>query len=132
VFDALLMIARAESGELRAGMIPFDAAEIARDVGEMYEPVADEKGLALRIEAADPAPVTGNRELIGQALANLVDNAIKYTAVAATDGLNGAPREIVVTAQAGPTQIVLSVGDRGPGIPAAERGRAVERFVRLE
>jgi len=132
IFDALLMIARAESGELRAGMIPFDAAEIARDVGEMYEPVADEKGLTLRIDAATPAPVTGSRELIGQALANLVDNAIKYTGAAATDGVNGAAPEIVVTAQAKPNQIVLSVGDRGPGIPAAERGRAVERFVRLE
>ncbi len=78
VFDALLMIARAESGEPRAGMTAFDAAEIARDVGELYEPVADEKGLALHVEAASPAPVRGNRELIGQALANLLDNAIKY------------------------------------------------------
>ena len=54
IFDALLMIARAELGELRAGMIPFDAAEIARDVGELYEPVADEKGLTLRVDAAIP------------------------------------------------------------------------------
>ncbi|MGB8529369.1 MAG: ATP-binding protein, partial [Rhodoplanes sp.] len=131
IFDALLMIARAESGELRAGMIPFDAAEIARDVGELYEPVADEKGLTLRVDAATPAPVTGNRELIGQALANLLDNAIKYTGAAA-DRVNGVAPEIVVTAQAQPNQIVLSVGDRGPGIPAAERRRAVERFVRLE
>jgi signal transduction histidine kinase len=131
VFDALLMIARAESGEPRAGMTAFDAAEIARDVGELYEPVADEKGLALHVEAASPAPVRGNRELIGQALANLLDNAIKY-AGAATDRAAGAAPEIVVTAETRGDQIMLGVGDRGPGIPPADRTRAVERFVRLE
>ena len=130
VFDALLMIARAESGEPRAGMTAFDAAEIARDVSELYEPVADEKGLALRVEAATPAPVKGNRELIGQALANLLDNAIKY-AGATTHRADGVAAEIVVTAQAKGDQVMLGVGDRGPGIPAAERARAVERFVRL-
>jgi signal transduction histidine kinase len=130
VFDALLMIARAESGEPRAGMTAFDAAEIARDVSELYEPVADENGLALRVEAATPAPVRGNRELIGQALANLLDNAIKY-AGATTHRADGVAAEIVVTAQAKGDQIMLGVGDRGPGIPAAERARAVERFVRL-
>ena len=130
VFDALLMIARAESGEPRAGMTAFDAAEIARDVSELYEPVADENGLALRVEAATPAPVKGNRELIGQALANLLDNAIKY-AGATTHRADGVAAEIVVTAQAKGDQIMLGIGDRGPGIPAAERARAVERFVRL-
>jgi signal transduction histidine kinase len=131
IFDALLMIARAESGEPRAGMTAFDAAEIARDVGELYEPVADEKGLALRVEAATPAPVKGNRELIGQALANLVDNAIKY-AGKAPERADGVVREIVVTAQAEGDRIMLGIADHGPGIPAADRARAVERFVRLE
>ena len=77
-FDALLMIARAKSGHARDNMADFDAAEIARDVGELYEPLADEKGLALKVEAPLTAPVRGNRELVSQALANLVDNAIKY------------------------------------------------------
>ena len=79
-FDALLMIARAESGHSRDNMTDFDAAEIVRGVGELYEPVAEEKGLSLRIEAADGATIKGNRELLSQALANLVDNAIKYSA----------------------------------------------------
>ena len=72
------MIARAESGQARDNMIEFDAAEIARDVGELYEPLADEKGIALKVETNGAAPVCGNRELVSQALANLVDNAIKY------------------------------------------------------
>src|SRR2546423_11171007 len=73
-FNALLMIARAESGQGRDGMSEFDAAEIARGVGDLYEPLADDKGIQLKVEAPAPAPVRGNRELISQALANLVDN----------------------------------------------------------
>src|SRR5207245_84473 len=99
-FDALLMIARAESGQARENMSEFDAAEIARGVGELYEPLADDKGLLLKVEAPASAPVCGNRELVSQALANLVDNAIKYAAPGADDvnGVNGAPPEIVVKA----------------------------------
>ena len=59
-------------------MAEFDAAEIVRGIGELYEPVAEEKGITLKVEAAEPVPLHGNRELISQALANLVDNAIKY------------------------------------------------------
>ena len=70
-FNALLMIARAESGQARDNMTEFDAAEIARDVGELYEPLADEKGIALTVDAPAAAPVRGNRELVSQALANL-------------------------------------------------------------
>jgi signal transduction histidine kinase len=129
-FDALLMIARAESGQARDNMTEFDAAEIARDVGELYEPLADEKGIALTVEAPTAAPVRGNRELVSQALANLIDNAIKY---AGPNGkLNGAPAEIVVKAGNDGERIAISVADRGPGIAEADRGRVVERFVRLE
>jgi signal transduction histidine kinase len=129
-FNALLMIARAESGQARDNMTEFDAAEIARDVTELYEPLADEKGLALTVEAPDAAPLRGNRELVGQALANLVDNAIKY---AEPNGkASGEPAEIVVRAGNDGERIMLSVADRGPGIPEADRGRVVERFVRLE
>ena len=131
IFDALLMIARAESGEPRGGMTTFDAAEIARDVSDLYEPVADEQGLALRVDAPAPAPVKGNRELVGQALANLLDNAIKYGSTG-TEAVNGIAPEIVVTAQAKDDRIMLAVGDHGPGIPPEARARAVERFVRLE
>ena len=129
-FDALLMIARAESGQARENMTEFDASEIARDVGELYEPVADEKGIALKIDAPAAAPVRGNRELVSQALANLIDNAIKY---AGPNGkVNGVPAEIVVRAGDDGERITLSVADRGPGISDADRGRVVERFVRLE
>ena len=125
-FNALLMIARAESGQARDGMAEIDAAEIARGVGELYEPLADDKGIHLKVEAPTEAPLHGNRELISQALANLVDNAIKY------GGINGADAEIIVTARGEGDRILLAVADSGRGIPAADRGRVVGRFVRLE
>jgi len=134
-FDALLMIARAESGEVRDGMAEFDAAEVARDVSELYEPLAEDQGLTLEVEAGERAAVKGNRELVSQALANLVDNAIKYAAPEA----NGQPAPargeragIVVKADADKDRVVLTVSDRGPGIPQGERARVVDRFVRLE
>ena len=129
-FNALLMIARAESGEARENMSEFDAAEVAQDVSELYEPLADTKGLALRVEAT-PAPVKGNRELVSQALANLVDNAIKY-AEPQGHAANGTPAEIVVTAGSEGDRIKLAVRDGGPGIPEADREHVIERFVRLE
>jgi signal transduction histidine kinase len=128
-FNALLMIARAESGQARDNMSDFDAAEIARGVGELYEPLADDRGLKLRVEAPAAATVHGNRELVSQALANLVDNAIKY---AAPNGKANGATEVVVQAQSDGDRIMLTVADGGPGIPEADRGRAVERFVRLE
>jgi signal transduction histidine kinase len=130
-FNALLMIARAESGQARDDMNEFDAAEIAHDVGELYEPLAEEKGIALKVEADAPARLKGNRELISQALANLVDNAIKYTEPE-TVKANGAASEIVVQALNSGDRILLTVADTGPGIPEADRGHVVERFVRLE
>jgi signal transduction histidine kinase len=130
-FNALLMIARAESGQVRDNVSEFDAAEIAHDVGELYEPLAEEKGIALKVDADMPARLKGNRELVSQALANLVDNAIKYAAPRETP-VNGAPPEIVVRALNEGDRILLTVADSGPGIPEPDRARVVERFVRLE
>jgi len=130
-FNALLMIARAESGQARDDMSEFDAAEIVHDIGDLYEPLAEEKGITLKVEAEAPAPVRANRELVSQALANLVDNAIKYTEPCAP-AANGVTPQIVVRALNEGDRILLTVADSGPGIPEAERGRVVERFVRLE
>ena len=126
-FDALLMIARAESGHARDNMVAFDAAEIVRGVAELYEPVAEERGLALKVEADAAAPIKGNRELLSQALANLLDNAIKYSGGAGKDQ----PAEIVLAAQSAGERVLITVADRGPGIAEADRARAIERFVRL-
>lgn len=130
-FNALLMIARAESGQARENMAEFDAAELARDIGELYEPLAEEKGIALSVEADVPATLKGNRDLVTQALANLVDNAIKYC-VSPERPADGAPPKIVVSASTEGERVLLTVADNGPGIPEADRGRALERFVRLE
>jgi signal transduction histidine kinase len=130
-FNALLMIARAESGQGGDNVAEFDSAEVARDVCELYEPLAEDKGLILTVDAPAAVPARGNRELVSQALANLVDNAIKYAKPDPAAGGDTRP-DIVVSAVADGETVVLSVADRGPGIPAADRERAVERFVRLE
>jgi signal transduction histidine kinase len=127
-FNALLMIARAESGQARGDMTDFDGADVARDIHELYEPLAEDKGLVLSVEA-ETAPLHGNRELISQAVANLVENAIKYGQPA--EG-SGGSANVTISAKAEGKEVLLSVADRGPGIPEVDRTRAVERFVRLE
>jgi signal transduction histidine kinase len=128
VFNALLMIARLEAGSARETMAEFDAAEVARGVAELYDAAAEDAGCPLEVSVEPNLPVHGNRELVGQALANLLDNALKYSTQG--DGQRAAP-VTVVAGRAG-DRVVISVGDRGPGIPAEERGRVLERFVRLE
>jgi signal transduction histidine kinase len=137
-FNALLMIARAESGQARDNMDDFDAADVANGIHELYEPLAEDDGMTLRVRTTR-APLHGNRELISQALANLVENAIKYgKPVAAAqplgaDAVIGAGnKEILIEARSDGGQVLLSVTDHGPGIPEADRRHAVERFVRLE
>jgi signal transduction histidine kinase len=135
-FNALLMIARAESGQARGNMDDFDAAEVANGIHELYEPLAEDDGMTLHVRAAS-TPLHGNRELISQALANLVENAIKYgKPVAAAQPLSAGAvtggKEIVIEARRDGDQVLLSVTDHGPGIPEADRKHAVERFVRLE
>ncbi|MFG1394592.1 ATP-binding protein [Xanthobacter agilis] len=125
-FDALLMIARAEAGQARDTMTDVDLADLTENVAELYEPLADEQGLDLTV-TSEPMVVHGVRELLAQALSNLIDNAIKYGRV--PDGGRG--RIAVRLARAG-SDALLTVADSGPGIPAADRERVVERFVRLE
>ncbi|MFL6793188.1 MAG: ATP-binding protein [Bradyrhizobium sp.] len=132
-FNALLMIARAESGQARGNMDDFDAADVANGIHELYEPLAEDDGMTLRVKAA-PAPLHGNRELISQALANLVENAIKYGKPMLSAQPLGADavQEILIEARREGNTVLLSVTDHGPGIPQGDRKHAVERFVRLE
>ena len=137
-FNALLMIARAESGQARDNMADFDAAEVAEGIHELYEPLAEDNGLTLGVRA-EPAPLHGNRELISQALANLVENAIKYgqpTPAAQPLGADAAAttvdRTILIEARREGDRVVLGVIDHGNGIPEADRKHAIGRFVRLE
>ncbi len=131
VFDALLMIARAEAGAGPEGMVDFDAADVARDVGELYEPLAEDRGIDLSLDIEPGLILHGSRELIGQALANLVDNALKYGAPLG-EAEKSAPADVVVAAKRQGKFVEISVADRGPGIAPADRERVQERFVRLE
>lgn len=83
------------------------------------------------MEAEQPATLKGKRDLVSQALANLVDNAIKYS-LAGERPADAPPPAILVRAQVEGERVLLTVADNGPGIPEADRSRALERFVRLE
>ncbi|WEZ83975.1 ATP-binding protein [Rhizobium sp. 32-5/1] len=124
-FNALLMISRVEAGAAAAEMSDVDLSRSVEDCVELYEPVAEDE--ALRIEAEVPAGIhiSGNRELIGQALGNLIDNAIKYA--------QGADNPLIrVRVERRDQSVVVSVADHGPGVPSARREDVVQRFVRLD
>src|ERR1700740_3295314 len=131
-FNALLMIARAESGQARGNMDDFDDADVASGIHELYEPLAEDDGMSLHLKTV-PTPLHANRELIGQALANLVENAIKYGKPVA-DGpvVSLEARQILIEALREGGAVLLRVTDPGSGIPESERKHAVERFVRLD
>ncbi len=122
-FNALLLIAEADSGVARGAMTTIDLGTVVSDVAELYAPLAEEKNLVLLVEPSGQAMVEGNRSLISQALANLIDNAIKYA-------MPGG--HITIAVSETPFGVDLMVADDGPGIPEADRARVVDRFVRLE
>jgi signal transduction histidine kinase len=132
-FDSLLLIARLEAGAVERSMAQIDLTAIIHDIAELYEPVAEQHGLKLEIRAREGLVLVANRELVSQAVANLVDNAIKYAgreqgpAAAAL-----AASAITITAERVGQALEIAVADRGPGIPPEDRGRALQRFVRLE
>lgn len=125
-FDALLSIARTESGQSRDMMRPFDAEELVVDVGDLFAPTAEEAGGSLTVSTEPGLHVVADRQLLAQAISNLVDNALKY---GVPD--QSAP-EISLSARRVEDMVVFSVGDRGPGIAEADRVRVLDRFVRLE
>jgi signal transduction histidine kinase len=129
IFNALLMIARLEAGGTGDEMAVFDVAAMARDVGELYEPLAEEEGTTLAIEVEPGLQILGNRELIGQATANLVDNALKYGRTETEAGLAG---DVRLVARKVGANVEIEVSDRGPGIAPDDRARVLDRFVRLE
>ena len=122
ILENLLKIARAEAGVPGEAWQRLDLARIAADAAELYQPVAEERGIALTV-AGGPAMVRGEPQFLAQAVANLIDNALKY----APPG-DGAVH-VTVTGDGGAT---LAVTDNGPGISAADRERVTERFVRLD
>ncbi len=120
-FNALLNIAEAESGARRNQAEPLDLAQTARAAAELYEPVAEEKGCALRLDVEPGVMIRGDRHLLSQAVANLLDNALKYGG-----------GEVRLSAHQQDGRAALEVSDTGPGIPEAERETVFDRFVRLE
>ena len=126
-FNAILMISRLEAGYSAESVTKVDLADAVGDVVELYEPAAEDVGVVLEASVDGSFVVDGNRELIGQALSNVVDNAIKYCA-----GASESPR-VVVSLEKAASEIRLRIADNGPGIAdEADRQRATERFVRLE
>ncbi len=126
-FNALLMIARAEAGAPSGAFADVDVSAVVADVAELYGPVAEDEGIAVETAIAEGVHLRGNRELIGQAMVNLLENAVKY---AKPDG-EGQGR-ITVGLRQHDGRVLIEVADNGPGIPEADRKRVLERFVRLE
>ncbi len=121
-FNALLSIAELEAGTRRDDTERLDLAEVARSAAELYEPVAEENGFVLTLATEPDVGIRGVRHLLSQALANLLDNALKY----------GGGGEIQIGVFHREGQAVLEVADRGQGIPDADRETVFDRFVRLE
>lgn len=122
-FDALLMISRVESGSTVAKLERLTAADILNDVYELYEALVEDEGKQLKLELNLPASlkIMGNRELLSQAVSNLIDNAIKYGGDTIT--LNAALQQM---------DLAINVIDNGKGVAKEDRSRVIERFVRLD
>ncbi|MFZ1623427.1 MAG: HAMP domain-containing sensor histidine kinase [Gammaproteobacteria bacterium] len=122
VLTALLQIAEAESGAVGARPEAVAMDVLLAELVELYQPQAEQQGIVLGVSLESGRQVMGHRQLLAQAVANLIDNALKFTPAGGS---------VQLAAHADGTRLVLTVADTGPGIPAEERGRAVEPFVRL-
>jgi signal transduction histidine kinase len=120
-FRALLRIAALEARGRRVGLGPTSASGLVRQVGELYAPLAAERGVAFEAQAAGDLEIEADGELLFEALCNLVDNALKFTPCGG---------QVRLAAREDPTGLVLEVIDDGPGIPAAERTLVTKRFYR--
>jgi signal transduction histidine kinase len=123
VFQALLRIAEIEAGARRSAFATFDVAPLLLDIDDFYHAVAEERGISLQTDISDPLPLLGDRDLIQQAVANLLDNALKFSPPGSA---------IAFTAMLHNDTIEIGIADHGPGISEADRERATERFFRAE
>lgn len=126
-FNALLMIARAEAGAPSGALSDIDVSAIVADVAELYGPVAEDEGIVVETAIAEGVHLHANRELIGQAMVNLLENAVKY---AKPEGEGQGSIKVGLRQANG--RVLIEVADNGPGIPEEDRKRVLERFVRLE
>ena len=126
-FNALLMIARAEAGAPSGALTNVDISAVVADVAELYGPVAEDEGIIVETAIAEGVHLHANRELIGQAMVNLLENAIKY---AKPEG-EGQGR-IAISLRRDGSRVLIEVSDNGPGIAPEDRTRVLQRFVRLE
>jgi signal transduction histidine kinase len=124
-FNALLSIAQAEAGQARQNLQALDLNETLGDVVELYEPLAEEAGGKITYNPTPNLHVLGDRQLLAQAINNLIDNALKY-------GETHKPPEINVSSRIEKSEIIICVEDRGPGIPENDKTRVTDRFVRLD
>lgn len=131
-FNALLSIARLEAGAIHESMDRVDITALTRDVAELYEPTAEDQGLSLETRISKDMYTVGDRQLLGQAVANLVDNAIKYGSPATSSKKKTERGKIMVAGSRRNGNIEISVADKGAGIPEQDRERVLKRFVRLE
>ena len=122
-FGGLLRIAQIESGIPAHRFTKFDLSELLRTVVEVYQPMAEEKDQRFTADVAPELTVWGDRELLTQMIANIIENAMKHSPM-------GASIDLVATGP--PSAMVVMVSDSGPGIPAEERARVFQRFYRLE
>lgn len=123
VFQALLRIAEIEVGARRSAFAGFDVAAVLADAADLYGAAADERGIAFSVELPQALPMVGDRDMLLQAAANLLDNAIKFTPEGG---------RVTLSAERRGAEVAVTVSDSGPGIPVADRGRVVERFFRAE
>ena len=123
-FNALLRIAQLEAGNRIQKFAPVDMSALVSDVVELYEPVAQDKGISLHCLVQGPVDCDGDRDLLFQMLANLMDNAVKYTPA------DGSIEVRLAADERGRPR--LTVADSGPGIPEADRENVFQRFFRLE
>lgn len=123
VFQALLRISEIEAGARRAAFAVFDLAAVLLEIDELYDAVAEERFIALKTVVRPPLMVLGDRELIQQAVVNLLDNALKFSPSGST---------VELLAQRVSDVVLIVVADHGPGIAEEDRSRATERFFRGE
>jgi hypothetical protein len=123
IFHAVLRITEAEAGARRAAFAPLDLIPLLADAADLYEAIAESRGVTLETALPPTLPLTGDRDLLLQAVANLLDNAVKFSP---------AGGHIRLSAEAAGPVVRIAVADEGPGLPPADRARAGERFFRAD